>query len=65
MKLKKPYRHYLPRKEIGTVASSIGLFGYGADAVASQNSTSIANDSQTNITGHLIYEAQGKIVVKR
>jgi hypothetical protein len=50
---------------IGTMVRSVGLFGYGADAAASQKSSSITNDIQTNITGHLIYEAHGKIVAQK
>jgi hypothetical protein len=49
---------------IGIIVSSVGLFGHGADA-GSQNSTNITNNIQTNITGHLIYEAHGKIVAQK
>jgi hypothetical protein len=48
---------------IGTVVSSIVLLGSELDAAASQNR--IANDTSSNIEGHLIYEAHGKIVAQK
>ena len=50
---------------IGTIVSSIALLGYGLDAAASQNRTSITNDTPSNIEGHLIYEVHGKIVAQK
>ena len=50
---------------IGTVISSIVLMGSGLDAAASQNHTSIINDTSSNIQGHLIYEVHGKIVAQK
>jgi len=39
---------------IGTVISSIVLLGSEMDVAASQNRTSITNDTSSNIEGHLI-----------
>ncbi len=50
---------------IGTILSSIALLGYELDAAASQNNTSITNDTSSNIHGHLIYEVHGKIVAQK
>ncbi len=50
---------------IGTVIRSIVLMGSELDAAASQNNTSITNDTSSNIQGHLIYEVHGKIVAQK
>jgi hypothetical protein len=50
---------------IGTVVSSIVLLGSELDAAASQNRTSVTNDTSSNIQGHLIYEVHGKIVAQK
>ncbi|HYA84944.1 MAG TPA: hypothetical protein VEH06_16085 [Candidatus Bathyarchaeia archaeon] len=50
---------------IGTVISSIVLLGSELDVAASQNRTSITNDTSSNIEGHLIYEVHGKIVAQK
>ena len=49
----------------GTVISSIVLMGSELNAAASQNYTSITDDTSSNIQGHLIYEVHGKIVAQR
>lgn len=50
---------------IGTIMSSIALLGCESDAAASQNRTSITNDTSSNIEGRLIYEVHGKIVAQK
>ena len=50
---------------IGTIVSSIALLGCESDAAASQNSTSITNDTSSNIEGHLFTKYTVKKYLKR